>query len=160
MKEVVSSSRLQPPPRPPPPPPLNRASANRFSSMQSPKPEVKKRHLVENKKAEMPVQMVYENLADSGGSSLGGGKGDNYEDDYGLSPDAIISDLDDRLNKEEESFNRMSNVSSIEETKKLPVNVNNSTVANGGISATAKKLSSNQPAVSSTTPEPDYVILI
>lgn len=61
------------------------------------------------------VQSVYENLAESGSgpSRLNhqnnqqksqANNNDNNDDLYGLNPDAIISDLDDRLNREEESF--------------------------------------------------------
>lgn len=62
------------------------------------------------------VQSVYENLADSGsGPSRLTNHNNNDQDDYGgLNPDAIISDLDDRLNREEESFvNRAENVANV-----------------------------------------------
>lgn len=62
------------------------------------------------------VQSVYENLAESGsGPSRLTNHNNNDQDDYGgLNPDAIISDLDDRLNREEESFvNRADNVANV-----------------------------------------------
>lgn len=135
VKEIESgsaSTRLQPPPRPPPPPPpapMSRASASQTSTdvgVPSPRPQVKKRRQPQQQQqtdsgSQMTtsrvnmeaVQSVYENLADSGsGPSRLAENADDAE--YGLSPDAIISDLDDRLNREEESFvNRTDTVTNV-----------------------------------------------
>lgn len=67
------------------------------------------------------VQSVYENLAESGSgpSRLNNNNhqksqaNDNNDDLYGLNPDAIISDLDDRLNREEESFVNRENAANL-----------------------------------------------
>ena len=59
------------------------------------------------------MDSVYENLAESGsGRPTPSAAAEDYG---GLNPDAIISDLDDRLNREEESFvalNKTANIAS------------------------------------------------
>lgn len=122
-------SRLQPPPRPPPPPPpapvtrTSRTSTDDLDAVPSPKPQVKKRQNAPLASTSSratnsveSVQSVYENLAESGSGPSRRVReqhgNENHGDDEmmnsneygGLNPDAIISDLDDRLNREEESF--------------------------------------------------------
>lgn len=128
--------RLKPPPRPPPPPPLktdfNHLKDQIFNTIN--KPQVKKRNLIQTScEINNSQTTIYENLVNF-----------KINEDFGsLNPEAIINDLDDRLNKEEELLNK-----TINSVEKPPMSIASNTLMT--------HISSNS-TLATSTPEPDSV---
>lgn len=155
VKEIANKPKIKkiiPPPRPPPPPPY---ALDKLNNKQNNKPEVKKRQLLNysstNQHKLDPVipeqQEIYENLSNLNTGIAPVSTAINEELN---TPDSIIEDLDNRLNREDNSPIIASN------------NNNNKIGERLATSFRVKQQPSSNPiraSVSnpiSVTPEPDY----